>query len=315
MTMRIEEAAIGIAYSYDGTLEGLLSAIFAAYAYHEDPQDIAPESQLQLRLGQEERAIQTNFEWAQRVAQGIVRTGGKATFRAVKKASLSSHGSAGTIVYRFVRKLMRERGYLLDQLADPTVGELMRLVKAIDAECERMRQFVRFTHVEQGGWFAICNPRDNVVPLIMDWFAARFNDQPFAIYDGVHHIAGVYENRNWYLINTNSYNAPKHADDESLMQDAWRLFYRTLSIDARYNPELRRTHMPVRYWKNLTEMQQPDSCLDACPKKLEHRSQCQSPTAQRASTASPLRNASLPANDKQQLRISRGIRHAEQHPE
>ena len=47
------------------------------------------------------------------------------------------------------------------------------------------------------------------------------------------------------------------------MQDAWRLFYRTLSIDARYNPELRRQHMPVCYWCNLTEMQQPESALGA----------------------------------------------------
>ena len=263
MKTHIEEAALELAYSYDGTLEGLFSAIFAAYANHENPLDIAPRDRLQLRLGQEERQIETNAAHAQRVAHGIIGAGGKATFEAVKKASVSSDPHAGTTVFHFVQKLMKERGYLLNQLADPVVGELTRLVKAVDVECERMRQFVRFSHLESGGWFAVCNPHDNVIPLVMNWFAARFNDQPFAIYDEVHHIAGVYEKSSWYLVNTSCFNAPIYSSEECLMQDAWRLFYRTLSIDARYNPELRRQHMPVRYWCNLTEMQQPESALGA----------------------------------------------------
>ena len=263
MKTYIEEAALELAYSHDGTLEGLFSAIFAAYANHESPLDIAPRDQLQLRLGQEERQIETNVAHAQRVARGIASAGGKATIEAVKKASVSSDPHAGTTVFHFVQKLMKERGYLLNQLADPVVGELMRLVKAVDVECERMRQFVRFSHLESGEWFAVCNPRDNVIPLVMNWFAARFNDQSFAIYDEVHHIAGVYEKNSWYLVNTSCFNAPIYSSEECLMQDAWRLFYRTLSIDARYNPELRRQHMPVRYWCNLTEMQQPENALGA----------------------------------------------------
>lgn len=263
MKTHIEEAALELAYSYDGTLEGLFSAIFAAYANHENPLDIAPRDRLQLRLGQEERQIETNVAHAQRVARSIASAGGKATFEAVKKASVSSDPHVGTTVFHFVQKLMKERGYLLNQLADPVVGELMRLVKAVDVECERMRQFVRFSHLESGGWFAVCNPRDNVIPLVMNWFAARFNDQSFAIYDEVHHIAGVYEKNSWYLVSTSCFNAPIYSSEECLMQDAWRLFYRTLSIDARYNPELRRQHMPVRYWCNLTEMQQPESALGA----------------------------------------------------
>ena len=298
MKTHIEEAAFEIAYSHDGTLEGLFSAIFAAYANRENPLDIAPRDQLQLRLGQEERQIETNVAHAQRVARGIASAGSRATFEAVKKASVSSDPHAGTTVFHFVQKLMKERGYLLNQLADPVVGELMRLVKAVDVECERMRQFVRFSHLESGGWFAVCNPRDNVIPLVMNWFAARFNDQPFAIYDEVHHIAGVYEKNSWYLVNTSCFNAPIYSSEECLMQDAWRLFYRTLSIDARYNPELRRQHMPVRYWRNLTEMQQPESALGAqgSPSEAPSMARLEAPTegVQPTSKATP---SALPNKD------------------
>ena len=255
--MIIEEPYLGLAYTHDGTLEGLFSAIFAAYANHQNPLDIADAAIFQPRLAQEVQFIETNEEHAARVATGIVKAGGRDTFHAVRKAFTNSNPDAGTIIFRFVQAQMKERRYLLNRLSDSAVEPLFQLVRAVDNECERMRQFVRFSHLDNGGWFAVCNPQHNVIPLVMNWFAARFNDQPFAIYDEVHHIAGVYEGKQWYLVRTDSLPAPSYASEENLMQEAWRMFYRTLSIDARYNPELRRQHMPVRYWRNLTEMQEP----------------------------------------------------------
>ena len=48
-----------VAYAYDGSLEGLLSAVFAAYERHERPTDVAPEERLQPRLGQRVALIRT----------------------------------------------------------------------------------------------------------------------------------------------------------------------------------------------------------------------------------------------------------------
>jgi len=254
--MIVEEPYLELAYTHDGTLEGLFSAIFAAYANHENPLDMASADTFQPRLAQEVRFIETNEEHASRVATGIVEAGGKSTFNAVRKAFTSADPHAGTIIYRFVRLQMSQRKCLLNSLSDPVVAPLFELVRAVDFECERMRQFVRFSHLDNGGWFAVCNPKHSVIPLVMNWFAARFNDQPFAIYDEVHHIAGVYEGKGWYLVRTDSFPTPSYSSEEDLMQEAWRLLYRTLSVEARYNPELRRQHMPVRFWKNLTEMQE-----------------------------------------------------------
>ena len=33
----------------------------------------------------------------------------------------------------------------------------------------------------------------------------------------------------------------------------WRAFYAHAAVEGRINPKLRRTHMPMRYWKNMTE--------------------------------------------------------------
>lgn len=99
-----------LAYVYDGTLEGLLSAVFAAYANHEQPADVAPEHMLQPRLGQLVRTIPTNMEHAERVRRGICRTCGPHVFETVKEASLSDSPETGTIVYTFIRHVISECG-------------------------------------------------------------------------------------------------------------------------------------------------------------------------------------------------------------
>ena len=88
----------------------------------------------------------------------------------------------------------------------------------------------------------------------MDWFADRFNTQPFIIYDENHRIAGVYEGSDWHLIKTDSFTPPAPTANELKIQEAWKRFYHTLNIEDRYHPELRRQFMPKRFWKNITEV-------------------------------------------------------------
>ena len=117
-----------------------------------------------------------------------------------------------------------------------------------------MMQFLRFEHFENGIWFAKCNPKANVVPLLMDWFADRFNTERFVIYDEVHQVAGIYDGSGWYLAQTDEVHLPRYAADEAAMQAAWKGFYDAMSISARYHPELRRHFMPKRLWRNITEL-------------------------------------------------------------
>ncbi|MDO4290891.1 MAG: TIGR03915 family putative DNA repair protein [Eggerthellaceae bacterium] len=190
----------------------------------------------------------------------------------------------------------KQRGRAISDITHPAVEPLFKIARSVDQECEHMRQFIRFEHLgggnpsaqlalstpaaspahaQRGGsdalpaekvdmWFARCNPRDSVVPLVMEHFVERFNVQPFVIYDENHHLAGVYDGRTWYLVRTDDPDTqllgpealPDAAAEEATVQDAWRRFYRAVAVESRYNPELRRHFMPKRFWKNLTEMQQ-----------------------------------------------------------
>ncbi len=325
-----------VAYVYDGTTEGLFTAIFKAYENHEDPQDVMRKGVLQPRLGQSVKYIDADATLAARVGAGIERACGKQGLRACVRASLSDDPDAGSIVYRFVRYAMgrakaqgaaggrqgreagrapqgktRGRGALaggnalasrcdprdalapreaprrqrlggdvvqdstkyrgiLGEIANPEVAPLLALEKSVMNERHLMQQFMRFEQLEGGAWFARCSPKAAVVPLLMDWFSGRFNTQPFVIYDEVHQMAGVYEGNGWHIVKTDTVNVPEKTDDERAMQQAWQRFYRTVSIDARYHPELRVHFMPKRFWRHLPEMNAA-SATDAA--RLQDRTQ------------------------------------------
>ena len=197
-----------IAYCYDGTLEGLLCSIFTAYEMHENPTDVICEDVLQPRLSQRIAVIDTNLEKALRVKNGLKRKAGWSSYNAVLKAACSARPDAGTIAYKFVRYAMDEhkgkrRPY--SNISHPAVSPLFELNRSISQECEHMRQFIRFEHLkgDDGNiWYAKCNPRDSVIPLVMNHFVERFSVQPFIIHDENHDIAGVFDGTTWYLVRT-----------------------------------------------------------------------------------------------------------------
>lgn len=276
-----------IAFLYDGTLEGLLTAIFVTYAERITPRDIVRLENLQMRLGQETKEITTDASLALRVQRGIHQRCGPITFEAVKTTSLSDDPAIGTIIYRFLHHALaqnslsdctscaqkiscsglctrqKKKGTLRD-ITHPAVAPFVAANRAVYNERHLLMQFLRFEQLEGDLWFAKCNPKASVIPLVMDWFVGRFNTQAFLIYDEVHNLAGVYEGNDWYLVKTDHLELPCKTDNELIMQDAWKRFYRTIAVESRYNPELRQHFMPKRLWKNITEMTE-----DFTPKRAE----------------------------------------------
>ena len=241
-------------FCYDGSLEGFLSAVFDAYAYHVIPFAIEAAGNVQLALGIQVLDVKTDASHAERVRIGICNRAGHEAYQKVKKAFLASEEGRELVIFKYIMQCMACGRQVLNALDDAVVAEVERLARRVANEQEDMYQFVRFEQLETGLFYAVINPRNNVLPLIMGHFCARFNTQPFVIYDEAHKIAGVYDKRRQYLVPSPELNVPASSPDEQLYQQLWKTFYDSLSNEQRYNPDLRRNFMPKRFWRNLTEM-------------------------------------------------------------
>ena len=252
---RVEQGAdFGVAYVYDGSLEGLLCAVLLAYERREVPDDIAPVDSFAPRLGQRVVEVETDMARAARVRDGLMRECGRDAFDAVCAVSLSDEVDKGSAALAFIRYAMKRGPRALYDHAHPSVERFDRIRRSVMNERHLWQQFMRFSRVEGGVYVARCNPKANVVPLLMDWFAARFNTQAFLVYDEVHRIAGVSSGGEWSLVKSDELHVPTAEPDDAFYERAWKSFYDTVAIEARYNPELRRSFMPKRMWKNVVEM-------------------------------------------------------------
>jgi len=244
-----------VCYRYDGSLDGLLCCIFEAYERKEEPFAIVAGDAVQLALDASVRDIAADPARASRVQQGILARIGPQAFDCIQRATLSADPNAAMVALAYVR-LGFTVGPRIDQrLADPAMHAMRTLLRQVGWEAHRYIQFLRFAELEGGVFFAEMEPEHDVLVLVMPHFADRFGQQPFIVHDRTRGLAGVWNMREWVLVNSENMNLPPPTADEAQYQALWRMFYKTIAIKQRVNPNLRRQFMPKKFWRYITEMQ------------------------------------------------------------
>ena len=245
-------------YLYDGTLEGMLTAVFEAFSRKEQPANIVVEQDLQQSLLCSYIPIHTNLDSAERVKNGICKSLGNRTYENIKRVFLSDDKNKGGAIATYLRYTMKAGRRSCSHLAHPSVATFEEILRGVGWEVHYILQFVRFAQLENGVYFSQINPKASVVPLIMEHFVARLNIQPFMIYDEAHRLAGVFDTERWWLVNASDIQLPDKTRAEDEFQSLWQTFYDTIAIEERKNPTCQRNFMPKRFWGNMCEHIPPE---------------------------------------------------------
>lgn len=243
------------AYLFDGSWEGLLTAVFEAFESKRWPQAVLEEKNAQLAFGEEAVRIRTDPDKARRVVDGIRKRMGSPACRKIWTAYLSYSPDKPGIIYRYICTGMQKGRGIYAALAHHDVAALEHMIYHVGHEAHLLQGFVRFSRMENGVYYARITPKNSVLPIIMPFFADRYSDQPLLIFDQAHALAGVYDLKEWYLVETSHINLPEYAPEEALYRRLWKQFYKSIAIADRTNHKLRRSLMPKRFWGNMTEFE------------------------------------------------------------
>jgi probable DNA metabolism protein len=246
-----------LVYLYDGTLEGMLSAVFTAFVRKENPVSILTADNLQESLLSSYLPQITDLSHAERVQTGIMNTLGLQAYDDVKRVFLSDDARKGGVILRYLQYTMHHGQRSCTHLANPAVNAFDEILNQVSKEAHYMLQFVRFAQLEGGVFFSRIEPKASVVPLIMAHFASRFNIQPFMIHDARHGLAGVFDTEKWWLVEAGELTLPSATETEDVYQSLWQTFYDTIAIEERTNPTCQRNFMPKRFWGNMCEQIPP----------------------------------------------------------
>lgn len=251
-------------YLYDGTFEGLLTCIYHHY-YTDKAAGIYPREEYQPSLLHGSMEVETEEEKADRVYNAIGNKISGYSLRLIYRAYLSGITGKENVILNYVLFGFHIGPSIGSLHAQPEVHALEDIVRKVGNERERMLQFVRFEVMEAAGaggpqiLYAKIEPEHDVITLIAHHFSERFSHDPLIIHDVGRSKAIIAYEHDWYVTDFDGTHLPDGtammmSEDERSYQSLWRTYFDHIAIKERINPRCQKNHMPVKYWKHLTEV-------------------------------------------------------------
>lgn len=243
-----------LVYVYDGSFEGILTAVYEAYYRKEKPGRLQAAQNFTMNLFDRYEHILTDREKADKVYQAVLTKISASALRRAFHVFLSDDPDKGTRIYRYLQLGFRCGAMVDRHLHEEDVLAVHQISRRVAFECHRFTGLLRFAKMEREIYYAKYEPDHNITMLLAPHFAARLSDQDWIIHDAKRGLAAIYNRQEWILTDDLPETLPEFADDEMTVQGIWQGYFRSIFIAERKNIRLQKNMMPARYWKNLTEM-------------------------------------------------------------
>jgi probable DNA metabolism protein len=247
---------------YDGTFAGLMTCIFTAYESKLRLCRIERNSQFVGDVFGDVISVVADSEKAMRVWKGLEQRLSVAALHNFYACWLSELPKVEDTMLAFARVVFSGIKGIEQNFSDPAVLQINQIARKVFREKHRMEAFVRFKRTSDGIFYATVEPDHNVLPLIANHFRDRYADQHWVINDTRRKYGIYYDAKTGEVVevsvaeNKNASHTPGVYDaDESLYQLLWKDYFKHVNIPSRHNRKLHLQHVPVRYWKLLTEKQ------------------------------------------------------------
>ncbi len=305
-------------YVFDGTMDGLLTAVFDSFALHEQPETVLTEGDALPLFCERIYTVHTDEEKARRVWTGLEKHLSREAMKLISVSWMSELQELNGHLFRYICKVFTPpltpplkgagnaygtedrqakgtgnaygtedrqakragnaygtedrqakgagNGCGIERnFADPDVLAVTNIARRVLHEQLRMKQFIRFQKAKDGTYLGVVSPDHNVLPLVIDHFHDRFNDQPWLIYDAKRHYGYHYDGNQVIRITFEDEQAVPFnlsngkldesilSSDDQLLQELWRTYFKAICIRERLNPRKQLNDMPRRYWKYMTE--------------------------------------------------------------
>ena len=246
---------------YDGTFEGLITAVFEIYEYKILQPNIVNSNRASGSFFGKIHEVYTNKEKTARVFKKLKDKLTPNAFADLYKTFLSEIKDIENLLYRYIAYILSSKASVEEDYSNADVLMLQQITRKVHREKHRMEAFVRFQLTQDQLYFCIIQPDFNVLPLISNHFEKRYADQRWLIYDSRRKYGLYYDLETVEEVSMNFENDVNNKtglksicdEKEELYQKLWCIYFGSINIAARKNMKLHIQHMPKRYWRYLTE--------------------------------------------------------------
>ncbi|MFN0292934.1 TIGR03915 family putative DNA repair protein [Pedobacter helvus] len=247
-------------YIFDGSLEGLLTAVFEWFERKPGLTKIVSEERHQPNVFSQSFEVLTDRAKADRVWNGLAKRLDRNWMRKIYCTYLSEIPEMHQEIFGFCCYIFQHQAGAEKNYGNAQVLNITQTARKVEREKHRMEAFIRFQKTADGMFYCGIDPDFNVIPLLVNHFKNRYADQQWIIYDIKRHY-GIYYNLQTVeeikidIDKSLMKKANQHLLDEqeTLYADLWKDYFKSTNIVARKNTKLHTQHVPKRYWKYLTE--------------------------------------------------------------
>ncbi|MDR1664362.1 MAG: TIGR03915 family putative DNA repair protein [Clostridiales bacterium] len=243
----------GYVVLFDGSLDGLLCAVYAYYYDKILPLSIQTEDEYQPMLGAENYFVASDPEKAKRVWEGIRKKISPGAAYNVYTAFLSGEVEKHMAIFKYI-VLGFKRGASVDnRLQEDCVLRVHKLARMTGYEAHMLSGFCRFAETKQGAYYCAISPKHRVLQLLAEHFRDRFMNHAWVIHDKKRGEAAVYDGNDYVIVDAPKDAAVEYSDDETRARDMWAAFFSTIAIKERVNKNAQRRHAALYFRANMLE--------------------------------------------------------------
>ena len=241
-----------IAFTFDGTKDGLLTCVFDCYYNKKVPQ-VVTSSPLQTGFGDEIIGVETDFNKAERVQNCINSLKTANIAYDIDFALKSGEELKFTAIFNYIKKAIDNKDEDVSKnFADADVLNFRDIISRITFEAHRQKGFLRFVEAKDGFYYAKYEPDNDITELLMPHFKNRFKF-PFIIHDVKRNILGLSDGKKYKVIKWNSSVDIYLSEGEENFEKLWKTYYKSVNIEERKNLDAMTRFLPKRYRKYMPE--------------------------------------------------------------
>ena len=242
-------------FVYDGSYQGLLTALYTAFKRKIIPVKIIKAADFKEDLFYKKTIIESSEAKADLITKKIRENISANSLKNVFAAYLSELEAIEDHIFRYLFLGFKEGEKIDEFLSTTAVIKVQEAAKKVRRESHRFKGLLRFQKTQGNKYYGAIEPDHDILILLLPHFKARFSIQDWLIHDKKREKAVIYSAaaKEWLLIELEAEFEPQFAADEAEVQDLWQSFFAALSIENRYNPKLQSQFMPKKYWEYLIE--------------------------------------------------------------
>ncbi len=238
-------------YLYDGTFEGLMTAIY--YHYKKEKADgIYEAANYQQSIMLRSEIVGTDISKARTVGDAINKLVSREAYIYVYYCYLSNAADKENIILDFLIFAFKYGRNTMNFYTHEKVLPVNEIYRRVASEEHRILGILRFSDIG-GVLYAKYSPDNDISILLADHFADRYKYEKFIIYDEKRKKAVVYSDNKWEIKENISMEIIEFSVKEKRIHNLWKQYFTDLAIKERKNINLQFQFVPARYRKNMTE--------------------------------------------------------------